>query len=196
MSQDLPNNSTISEKLETLRQFRGKALWTSLATLIDGEGCINLARQVKNLPRPRYFIRIEIVNTNEAYLQAWMQRIGKGFVNAQRDGNEKHSTSYRWCIVKVADIVYVLKKVLPYLLIKKEQAVISLDLREGKFVKGEKPNEQELARRERLYQRMRILNFRGPSESVEHIRRVSNLENDMCRAVEPSTEQDANVLVQ
>lgn len=195
---DLLNNSTVSENLATLRQFRGKALWTAMATMYDAEGCIVLNKSGSNCSKgSQYILRLQVANTNMEWIEAWAQRLGRGNTYFYPSTNPKHSAYGYWCIQKKADVVYILKKILPYLIIKKEQAKLLIEYTEGKFTKGTDhgPNEQELARRERIFQAMRALNKKGPSESVETVRRTSQVEDDIVPPVEPSTELSDNDLV-
>jgi hypothetical protein len=191
------NNLAISENLAVLRQFRGKALWTALATLFDAEGCIVLNKSTANQERSQqYIMRLQVANTNMEWLESWARRIGRGNTYFYPSTNPKHSAYGYWCIQKKADVVYILKKILPYLIIKKEQARLLIEFTQGKFTKGngQGPSGQELARRERIFQRMRVLNKRGPSESVETIRQTSRVEDDIVPPMEPSMELDVNVL--
>jgi hypothetical protein len=192
---DLLNNSTISENLETLRQFRGKALWTALATMYDAEGCIVLNKSVAGRHGVQYIMRLQVANTNMEWIEAWHLRMERGNSYFYPSTNPKHSAYGYWCIQKKADVVYILKKILPYLNIKKEQAKLLIEFTEGKFNKGDGPDEQELARREGIFQAMRALNKRGPSESVETVRRDSQVEYDIVPPAEPSVELGANDLV-
>lgn len=194
---DLLNNSTISENLETLRQFRGKALWTALATMYDAEGCIVLSKSISAQKGLQYTMRLQVANTNMEWIEAWALRIARGNTYYYPSTNPKHSAYGYWCIQKKADVVYILKKIQPYLIIKKEQARLLIEYTEGKFTKGvgNEPNEQELARRDGIFLAMRALNKRGPSESVETVRRTSQVEDDIVPPVKPFTELDANVLV-
>lgn len=194
---DLLNNSTVSENLETLRQFRGKALWTALATMYDAEGCIVLNKTHSDRDGTYYIPRLQVANTNMEWIESWAQRIGRGNTYYYPSTNPKHSAYGYWCIQRKADVVYILKKILPYLIIKREQARLLIEYIEGKFLKGpgNEPTEQELARRQGIFLAMRALNKRGPSESVETVRRTSQVEDDIVPPVEPSTELGANDLV-
>lgn len=192
--QNLSNNSTVSVKLETLRQYRGKALWIALAVLFDAEGCIGLS---KVHATTQYVPALTVFNTDIEWLEAWRDRLGRGTVYTRKNLNpERHDESGTWLTKKRPDAIYILKKVIPYLAVKKEQAQLLLAFYEGRPQKGTHLGEQELVRRELIYQRLRTLNKKGPSESVETERRISHVESVTVPTAEPSTELGDNALVQ
>lgn len=190
---DSSNNSAITVELEILRQYRGKALWTALATLIDGEGYVGLLR---DRPESTHFCpTIVIANTCHAWMQAWRDRLGRGRLYIQDRNPETQKSALRWVVNKRADAVYILKHILPYLIVKRERAELLLSFYTGRPLKGTWLGEEELLRREKIYWRLRDLNKKGPSESVETKRRTSLGEDVIVQAAELSAELDANDLV-
>lgn len=202
-SQDESNNLAISENPSLSRQLRGKTLWASLATLIDGEGCIGILKATRPSGLFAYSPDIRIVNTNLAWLVAWQQRVDRGYLNSFKQKTDTNwKDRHTWIISKKADVVYILKRILPYLFCKQEQARLVIQAIEEKvsLPHGERawtrPSEQELARREGLYQRMRQLNRKGRSESVETIRQTSHVEGDIVRSSEQPEAQHDNVVAE
>jgi len=197
----LSNNLAITENLvsHNLRQLRGKALWAALATLIDGEGCICLLKNKKESGIHQYYPVISVVNTNIAWLNAWCERVEKGAVRGFIPSNNNWKARATWQINKKADVVYILKRVLPFLFCKVEQALTILDFIENKVIlpygerNHQRPSEVELLRRNAAYIKMRQLNAKGNPERLyaEH----PELDGDIVRPTEPSVELDDNVLV-
>lgn len=198
------NNMAISENLSVLRQFRGKALWTALAVLLDGEGCISILKN--NRPAPllvQYSVNLNFTNTNGEWLEAWRQRLEKGNLFTLEQPKERNwKARYNWIVADKASVVYILKKIQPYLICKREQAQVAIDFIQNKVVLpfGERnhvrPSELELTRREELYNRMRQLNKKGRRESVETIRQDPRTGCDIVRSPEQPGAQDANVLAE
>jgi len=191
----MSNNSTITENPAPMRQFRGKALWAALATLLDGEGSIFM---VKERGTSNYRVVISTGNVCARWMEAWQRRLCRGRVDPG-ETPEGCKQIFRWRIDRKADVAYILKRVLPYLFVKRTQALLALDyienkgvshLRQGLSREGRKISAQELAWREECYQRMRSLNTKGNPERlyVEH----PILGGDIVRSVEPSTELDGN----
>lgn len=194
----MSKNLTITEKTgERLRQLRGKALWAALATLIDAEGSIELVRDGTN-----YWSQIKIGNTVRAWLESWQARVDRGRIaKGELRPNGEHM--WRWIIGKKADVAFILKRILPYLFVKIEQAEISLEFIEKKGIyrlekggdkRATRISTQELAWREDCWKRMRILNAKGHPERlyVEH----PEVDGDIVRTTELSVELDDNALVQ
>lgn len=196
--QTVSNNSTITEKGSNLSQLRGKALWAALATLVDGEGCICIQKGLREGGVTQYSPVISVVNTNVAWLNAWRNRVERGAVRGFIPANGNWKARATWQISKKADVVYILKRILPYLFCKVEQAVTVINFIEDKVVvpfgvrAWTKPSEEELLRRESAYLKMRKLNAKGNPERlyVEQPLEVG----DIVQPIEPSIEQGANDL--
>lgn len=128
-----------------------------LAGIIDGEGCISIA---KNHPlykrgkvfkrRTLYSLEMTITSTNPILL-LWLERHLKGRkVAGQRNGWQK---CYNWRCTSRQHILEVLNYVEPFLKVKKKQA----ELARG-FIKLGRQSVPDL--RETFYRRMRYLNSR------------------------------------
>jgi hypothetical protein len=99
---------------------------------------------------------------------AWLMENFGGRITERRKAREHHKLTYRWHIAdrRAHDI---LVNVRPYLIVKPEQADTVIEfvrdrdnIRAGRFTKP-----AEVERRERLYQRIRMLNATGvaPAET-------------------------------
>lgn len=145
-----------------------KTKWSYLAAMIDGEGCISIARRVsdhkvRNEYKSRvknstgrvmpYSFRVAVDNTSLT-LMKWLIFNFGGVYYTKNMAVANHKTSYNWRPKGRANIEAVLLGILPYLVIKQEQAEIGL---EYVRMNGEKNPDK----REELYSRMRDLNRKG-----------------------------------
>jgi hypothetical protein len=196
----LSKNLAISENLDLNRQLRGKALWSALATLIDGEGCICLLKNKKESGIHQYYPVISVVNTNIAWLTAWCTRIQKGAIRGFVPQSHNWKARATWQINKKADVVFILKRILPFLFCKREQALTILEHIEKKVClpygerNHQRPSEEELLRREVTYLKMRTLNAKGIRRDYTPDTPIRG--SDIVRTIEPSMELDDNALVQ
>ena len=91
-----------------------EASW--LAALIDGEGCIYVYKP------PHNKVEVSITNNETILLRKVLAVTKCG--NIHRDGER----SYKWRIGNRIDVARVLKKVLPYLVIKGTKAIRALEV--------------------------------------------------------------------
>ena len=134
--------------------------WSYLAGLIDGEGCISISRQINNYNNRgcadyiQYGFRISITNTS-LKLMKWLISNFGGVYYTKREATQKHSTSYEWRPKGRNNNEEILLGILPHLVIKTEQAKTGLlYVRLG--------YEKDAQSRETLYQKLRLLNQKGP----------------------------------
>lgn len=103
--------------------------WAYIAGMIDGDGSITISRHSytpKTYPRPYYSPQLCIYNTNKEVIDTIGEWIGFGGVYKKEYKNH-YRTQYIFRLFgKKAKLV--LQGVLPYLIIKREQAEIVLDL--------------------------------------------------------------------
>src|SRR6266404_5180821 len=114
-----------------------KAKWGYLAGMIDGEGFISLSKG-KNpatngngymTSAPRYNLIVSVTGTNENLMKWLIENFGGSWSRDKspaRNPNWKPRVSWRCTGNKNKEIL--LLGVLPYLVIKREQAVIGLEL--------------------------------------------------------------------
>ena len=136
-----------------------KEKWSYLAGLIDGEGCISISKQVNNYNNRgrsdyiQYGFRISVTNTS-LKLMKWLISTFGGVYYTKREATKKHSTSYEWRPKGRGNNEEILLGILPYLVIKTEHAKTGLS-----YVRLP---EQDPCSREILYQKLRLLNQKGP----------------------------------
>jgi len=139
-----------------------KAYW---AGFIDGEGSIRISKVHSGLgthKTPTYVPRISVGNTNKQALNELKQFIGCGRVYLQRPAIGRQKTQFFYEATH-RNAEHLIKKVLPYLRLKKTQAELLLG-----FIK-EKANrknsnrgtltKEELKKREQFYKQMKLLNI-------------------------------------
>ena len=95
-----------------------------LAGLIDGEGCLYV-KPLTAFPRLYHFGGLSVTNTHLATLTWLKERFGGNIRIKARTGNQ--IPCGEWSIHGADAIRSLLKRLLPYLRIKKEQAVLLLE---------------------------------------------------------------------
>jgi LAGLIDADG endonuclease len=94
-----------------------------LAGVLDGEGSILLSKVFNRLYRRGFFYRpqLEITNSNRSFLIRIAEVIGEGTVHRNKKGDE--TTKTRWAYIGSAGVLRaILPQLLPYMIVKKEQA--------------------------------------------------------------------------
>ena len=149
--------------------------WAQLAAWIDGEGNIGIRRNThrRGLHRSfQYFPRVTVYNSNRRLMDWLTPRFG-GCVSISLQETSRHKKGYVWEL-GAAGLVPVLRRILPYLLLKNEQAALVIDFYEkavwhkgGNYKDSRKRcvSPEELARRHALYEESLRLNHRGPDGS-------------------------------
>ena len=142
-----------------------------VAGVIDGEGCIAIrkTKRTGSMRSTRYAAIITVGNTNRGLIAMLRTAFSAGCVTYRYPTKTKRG-AYVWN-VQSRTACNVLRAVFPYLVVKREQAIVLMEFvdrfdsfkgaRRGKKG-GQTVNHVELARRERLYQQMRSLNRVGP----------------------------------
>lgn len=132
-----------------------------LGGLIDGEGNICIwrtearAHDYKDSGKTysSFNLRLHIANTN-LKLMKWLVSHFGGIYHTKKEATDKHATAYEWRPKGEGNTKRTLLAVLPYLVIKREQAILAL-----KYIDLPQQAPRE---REAIYQRMRELNQKGP----------------------------------
>ena len=142
-----------------------KVNWSYLAGIIDGEGCICITksetrqrnkgwRDKPPLFYLQYQMYVQATNTNLVLMKWLVQTFGGDYhITYPEDVVKNHKARYEWSPKGNAHKKTVLLSILPYLVLKNEQAKLGLayiDLGYGKQTE-----------RECLLQRMKVLNKRG-----------------------------------
>ena len=91
------------------------------AGLFDGEGCVSIAKYypIYSKTRLQYCLRVYISSTNKEIIETLKENYGGSWSIAKRPS--KNKVGYNWNLA--TDQAYsFLKRIYPYLIIKKEQA--------------------------------------------------------------------------
>jgi len=152
-----------NEQIEKKEAFSARDNIIYLSGIVDGDGCISIGRQMFSVENYGYYQRIQVINTNIILIEWLVENFG-GKVPKVRHGRRNHKSRYDWQLSGFSSYKLT-SKVLPYLVVKREQAECAVLLynRVSKFwYGGSKPMpdyKRKLA--EELYQRCRKLNKRG-----------------------------------
>jgi len=134
-----------------------------IAGLIDGEGCITITRRkVKRLKTDNWFYEPQVIvsNTDKRLSDFLLDLCGGWVATVTKTQKECHKPSYHWKITG-DNMRRLLKDIIPYLRIKKEQARIVLQFPSYKGNGHKARTQEELKGQEDLWLRMKQLNKRG-----------------------------------
>ncbi len=119
-----------------------------LAGLLDGEGSISLHMQ-KLDKYELYSFRVLITSTNRPVVD-WLAEYFGGSIRMQPRRNDGYKDIYRWCL-RTCEAAQLLPLLLPYLIIKKEHALLGIQ-----WLKTVKPggryDSQEIEHRDFLFE--------------------------------------------
>jgi len=97
-----------------------------LAGFFDGDGCVNISvRQSQTHATPSHYLQVIFSQCDQPFLERWCEKVGMGrvYVNSGRPIGNKELWHWR---LYDRQAEKMLKMMLPYLDIKKEQAEIAL----------------------------------------------------------------------
>lgn len=157
---------------------RQAVLWAYLAGLIDGEGSFVIQKtevekihKSSNSKTPKYLAYFCIGMVDRAPLDLIQETIGAGKVYEERVPNRR--SIWRIRFAGRLKLMPFINELLPYLIVKKQQAKTVLDFC-VKWVtpinangKRQMVSEQELQRREQAYLKMRKLNAVGAAATTK-----------------------------
>lgn len=137
-----------------------------LAGVFDGEGTVGITRWIPRdnpAKSPRYTGRITLGMCVKEIVEMFQQRYG-GSLRVERVPNRR--PVYRWALVGNKIVLPFLEEMTPYLIEKQERAILLKEYTEN--VSDKRPvsetgrvlrlGEEELAKREDFYQKMKELN--------------------------------------
>ena len=123
-----------------------------VAGLVDGEGCIDCRSHVPR--RQRHLPRLAVSNTYRPALERVREVLGVGAISSQANPNRP---LWRWEVSGAAGVGAACAALLPYLVIKREQAVVMIALCERFTAGGRRLDDAELTERSRLADELRRL---------------------------------------
>lgn len=102
-----------------------------LAGIIDGEGCIRIAKRVKRSEEKWGYYELSLVVTNtDARLIKWIESTFGGSVTPLARRKSHHKDLYEW-VVSSRAAGSILSAVEKFMIVKKEQAQLALRFREN-----------------------------------------------------------------
>lgn len=112
---------------------------------------------------PRYVLMLNVTNTSKELME-WLTKTFGGSYKARRKAKEHHKITYSW-LYNNARASKVLSLIEPYLIIKKDRAILGQQFIAGWVTEhngpGTKTGYEEVARREQFYQMMKQVNQVG-----------------------------------
>jgi hypothetical protein len=131
-----------------------------LAGIIDGEGSIGIEHlsPTKGRPKSYYVCRLTVINTNKNLMELLLHFFGGSY--NQRKKIEKRKICYRWHIFG-ENLEKTLDQLIPYLFIKKQQALIVKQYRETVGKTGWNVTNEVLNKRKELWLQCKELNKLG-----------------------------------
>lgn len=137
-----------------------------LSGVIDSDGCISISKMAsgkQNTKNPRYVLTINVVNTSED-LMRWLVETFGGRYKRRSRASVNWKPIFDWQFNN-GKAIHLLELIEPHLIVKKRQAGVGLELIRGWETNHGGPAArtapEEIERRERLYQTMKVLNQRG-----------------------------------
>lgn len=129
-----------------------------VAGLIDGEGCIRIAKQSNKLT---YIAVVQLAMTEKAEVvkKALLETFG-GNCYAMEFKNKNWARQWQWRI-NGEEACEFLEKIIPFLILKKPQALLALQMNQMRKKSGW--HKETRAKAEAMKQKMHLLNMRGPN---------------------------------
>jgi len=143
-----------------------------IAGFLDGEGHVTILKRNQYTRYPSYGLHVGFTNRDLRVLNAIKSVYGGNLFQKKRY-KAAHSSAFELRIGKRSDVERLLSDVLPYLIIKREQAEIGLAFLQLRRVKMEvtlkrgkswplfKGNESDIEARAQMKQQLSVLNARG-----------------------------------
>lgn len=131
------------------------------AGMVDGEGHLGLAAWGSS-----FLPTVEIINTDANLMDWFTARFAGGVIIKHTPRNPKHSPRLTWRLNGRRAYAF-LQEILPYLVIKREQAQIVFDYYDqgGYFHHGnDRLPAEEIIRRAELHLRLKAMTARGPKD--------------------------------
>lgn len=135
-----------------------------IAGFLDGEGSIIICRS--RLRKGKFYegvqLRVSITNTNVEVLLLLKQEFGGTILKRKTPKPFQRKDTYDW-VVTHQKAAKFLRKIVPYLIIKKQQALLGIKLQKPKK-QGVRMTQITVDRENAIREAMRILNHRGNLE--------------------------------
>ena len=131
-----------------------------VAGVLDCDGSIWISAN-RSQKHTQYALRVSVTNTRPALPEWFAEHFGGKTIRCKKN-SDKWKDEYRWQVSGLTALP-VLRLCLPYLVIKREQALLGIEFT-STIIPGQKQLPKSFrAMREQLYDRMIALNKRGPA---------------------------------
>jgi len=149
--------------------------WSWLAGLIDCDGCIKLSKyhdprrgKVKKIRSTSWLCYVTFVNVNKEIVETFNSLMGrKGKIYTIRSKIKNHRTCYRSDCMKV-HLREVLPKIFPYLVVKKKQCEIMMEV--IKILDNSKVGERNYEELDKYYKMIKKLNNPNGKKTRKRVR--------------------------
>src|SRR5216684_6292512 len=130
-----------------------------LAGILDGEGCFGIYRYNRGPDQPyNYRPSVTVASTSPDLLR-WLELRFRGEVCHHSEGDENREASAYWTMRSKTDIVKLVPHVIPFLIVKKLQAVITLEFCEKFNIgSGSRYTDEDRAEMDKYYQLSKLAN--------------------------------------
>lgn len=161
------NMSFLRTYLDSYRPTVGDAY---AAGLMDGDGCITIGRDLR---KKHYYLRVEIGMTKAINLLQILKNTYGGNFTRMRKESKKWAEAHTWRIFSDNAMTF-LKRIYPYLILKRQQATIGIALQElinnapRHLNKTARWSEDLQEKARKLKQEMHRLNKKGPKKMPPH----------------------------
>ena len=147
-----------------------ECLLRQLAAFVDGEGTIGIRKHKDPSGCYVYQQGIQVANTDIRLIYWLVENFGGKFPKVVKDDRENRKDWYAWRLSSY-NSYKIIKNIIPYLLLKQEQADNAIKLYEKvskwKYGGSHPRPEHKTKLCEELYQKNRKLNMRGKVTNVE-----------------------------
>lgn len=147
LSKDLSENLTELEK-------------AYLAGLFDGEGCIHIATHIKRNHSATHYSQLHLIvsNTNKQVMDYLTSKLGGNLI-IRKPYKKRQRSYYMWRIYsqKAGDLLEIL---LPYLIIKKEEALLAIEFQSTLNYEPKKLSPETIIERDEIAEKLKQLKGR------------------------------------
>lgn len=130
-----------------------KAKFSYLAGIVDGEGCLTIGAGRRQSGVVNYNSVVCVGNTDPRLIKWLHQNFGGKYYSVNKPSSQS-KTPYVWRLLKHKEQELLLLAILPYLIVKRERALILLE-----FVRL--PRTADSSGRQTLFDKLTALNKRG-----------------------------------
>ena len=160
---------------------RGKIRYKDIETsywagFIDGEGSIMITKFFSNdgfHKNPTYQLQIGVATTNKKNMEKLSLFAKSGSITERRFKRPNQRNAYYWGLKGDKAMLFI-KRILPFLKLKKEQALVGIEFQEkknqpNKFGGSLRPlNQEELNYRESMREKIQKLNYRDSNKGYRN----------------------------